>query len=95
MGDICKEFGGKKVWLKQTFPLDQFYHLPGLALDVDKRDLRTAIPLLVAVIDRWEFEGNPADEAAYTALDAVDIILPLYAWVDSRMGSGVQAALKN
>lgn len=76
---------GKSVVLRERFPLEEFFGLPGLVDAVDYKDLRTAIPLFIVAIESWEFDGDPTDPAAYMGMDVRSEVMPLAMKVASHI----------
>jgi len=72
---------GTRVTVRESFKGKEWYALPGLYRKAWKGaaggDYALTIPLLVRVVESWEFDGDPATEAAYEALDILSELVPL------------------
>ena len=72
---------GKTVQVRTSFKGRQWYSLPAdyrAAIDgASKGDYIVTIPLLRRVIEAWQFEGDPTDEAAYEGLEVFAELRPL------------------
>lgn len=72
---------GKLVVVQQSFRGKEWYSLPAAYRRAWKGaatgDYGPAIPFLARVIESWEFDGNPTDEAAYERLDILAELVPL------------------
>jgi hypothetical protein len=66
------QIGEHTVALRDRLPLRTHANVVKLLADVTTHDLKTAIPLAQAVIESWDFEGSPQDDAAYEEMDAGD-----------------------
>lgn len=66
---------GKAVEVRESFKGKEWYALPGLYRRAWRAaaagDYAPVIAFLAAVITSWEFEGAPADEAAYEQFDVL------------------------
>ena len=73
----------KEVTFHARFPARDNWDLPqqlqALAATAQggQLDMQAAVPLLTRVIATWEFDGDPADTAAYDDLDIFREIIPL------------------
>ncbi len=68
---------GKKVVLRERITLGEGYDIIGLFSSIDTNDLRTSIPIMVKMIESWEFEGEPDDPASYDQLDVLTEVIPM------------------
>lgn len=68
---------GKKVWFKRRLPMKEGASLPALIKACESGSFEDQIAVCSVLIERWEFEGNPADPASYEPLDVFDEIAPL------------------
>jgi len=72
---------GKQVQVRESFRGREWYSLPGLYRRAWKAatvgDYAAVIPFLCRVIESWEFDGNPAEEAAYEQLETLGELMPL------------------
>ena len=74
--------GGKRVTIRTSFRGREWYSLPGLYRKAWKGagadgNYAAVIPFLARVVESWEFEGDPAEEAAYEQLDLLSELVPL------------------
>lgn len=72
---------GKAATIRVSFRGREWYALPGLYRKAWKGategNYAAVVPFLARVVESWEFEGDPADEAAYEALDVLGELVPL------------------
>jgi hypothetical protein len=72
---------GKTVRVRDSYKGREWYSLPGLYRRAWKGaadgNYASCIPFLARVVEWWEFEGDPADEGAYEALDILAELVPL------------------
>ena len=72
---------GKRVTVRESFKGKEWYSLPGLYRKAWKGahdgNYAQCIPFLMRVIESWEFDGDPATEADYEALDILSELVPL------------------
>lgn len=75
---------GKEVVFRERFPAKEFWDLPAKIVQLHRMrggqeefDMQLAVPLLARVIESWEYEGDPADEASFGELDVLGDLLPL------------------
>lgn len=72
---------GKQATIRVSFRGREWYALPGLYRKAWKGatdgNYATVVPFLTRVVESWEFDGDPADEAAYEALDILGELVPL------------------
>jgi len=83
------EIDGKAVTMRSRFPAKENWDLPGLFMRLgggDDFDLKQMVPILPRLIQSWEFEGDPADEAAYGELDLFRELIPLVRGVSEKLG---------
>lgn len=92
------EVAGKRVWLKERLPLKDGAKIVGLAQAINDQDLESAVPLFKLLIERWEFDGDPAEDASYEDLDIFSVFLPLVAgvgpYVQSKLDAGPKASAR-
>jgi len=86
---------GKKVVLKTSLPLDDYGDLPELMANIDRRDLKTQIPVFVKLIKSWEFDGDPSDSKTYGNMDIVKEIMPMSILIQNYMDEELGLQLKN
>lgn len=89
-----KQINGKRVKLKERLPLRDGRRLPEL-MQACTSDLGTQVPVLVLVVESWEFPGNPADPAAYEDLDIYTEVLPLANWAGEHLRERLAINSKN
>ena len=68
---------GKKVVLRERITLGEGYDIIGLFSSIDTNDQRTSIPIMVKMIESWEFEGEPDDPASYDQMDVLTEVIPM------------------
>ena len=70
---------GKRVTLRERFPASEFWDMPKLISDLvgEGTDYEKHIPLLLRLIESWEFDGDPTDPEAYGELDILRELRPL------------------
>lgn len=70
---------GRRVTLRERFPAKDFWDIPSMIAEVagEGIDYQRHIPLLMRIIESWEFEGDPADAEAYGELDILRELRPL------------------
>ncbi len=68
---------GKKVIVRDRMSLSDGFDLYGLMLSQDSKDLRTQVPLLVKMVESWEFEGDPHVPDTYLKLDIFREFMPI------------------
>lgn len=72
---------GKRVIFKDKLPAKEGWDLWERIVEFDQGGVKNAVvlarPILPHVIATWEFEGDPADLAAYDNLDVIEELLPL------------------
>lgn len=71
------EITGKKVVLKDSIPLSEGYDLLGLILEGTNKDMKTMVPIMMKVIESWEFDGDPNNKESYEQLDVLGVVIPL------------------
>lgn len=69
---------GKRVTLRERYPLGEHKDLVGVFRAMDPGDVSSMIPLATRMIEAWEFEGDPTEAASYDALDVPTEAWPLY-----------------
>lgn len=68
---------GKRVTLKRRLPMRDAPRLPALLQACGDGDYRTQTAVLQALVESWEFDGDPSDPASYEALDVFSEFVPL------------------
>ena len=75
---------GKEIVFRERFPAKDCWDLPAKIVQLHRMrsgqeefDMKLAVPLLMRVIESWEHESDPADEASYGELDVLGDLLPL------------------
>ena len=72
---------GKKVQVRTSFKGREWMALPALYRRAwtGARDGKYAecVPFLARVIEDWEFQGKPAEESSYDALEVIGELVPL------------------
>lgn len=72
---------GKSVRVRTSFRGREWYSLPAdyrkAGRAMQSGNYEDALPFLTRVIESWEFEGDPQDEAAYEGLDVLAELMPL------------------
>ena len=72
---------GKRATIRVSFRGREWYALPGLYRKAWKGatdgNYAVVVPFLARVIESWEFDGDPTNEAAYEALDVLGELVPL------------------
>lgn len=87
---------GKWITIKGHLTLDDTFDLPGKVAEINKKDLRTQIPIMTTLIDSWEFDyGDPSDEASYGKMHPVKEFLPLSDLLQKYLTDTVGIQLKN
>lgn len=86
---------GKRVVLRDSFPLTTHGNIIKLVRDATIEDLRTVIPVVAATVVEWEFAGDPADPAAYEQMDALAEVWPLFKAVDRHIADSLYGGPKN
>lgn len=80
---------GKTIQIKTDLPLNDFYDIPGMMAKIDRNDLWSQIPIMMRLIESWEFKGLPKDRESYGSLNIVKEILPISLiiqdWIDGEM----------
>ena len=79
------QVAGKKVVLRERFPLRTHGDVVGLLRDVNLSRMETVLPLAIKTIESWEFEGDPAKEGSYQEMDAVSELWPLFRGVQEHI----------
>lgn len=64
---------GVTVDVRDTFPMDTHGDVIGLIAIAELSDLQTCIPLLARVVTGWDRDEDPADEATWREMDALDV----------------------
>lgn len=90
---------GHKVAFKGSLgTLKDSFDIIGLVNAASMTDLRTQVPLMVKMIDAWDFGGDPTNKASYDDLDTLRVVIPLaramHQWLNHLM-SEADAAAKN
>ena len=72
---------GKQVVVRTSFRGREWYSLPAdfrkAVRAREAGDYAGAVPFLARVIEAWEFDGDPADVAAYEGLEVMAELVPL------------------
>ena len=74
---VGKEVNGKRVFFRERLPLKESREIPALVKGIVPEDIDTQVKILVCVVDRWEFDGEPSDPKAYEDLDIFSEIMPM------------------
>ena len=71
----------RAITIRESFRGREWYALPGLYRKAWKGasegNYAPVVPFLARVVESWEFDGDPTDEAAYEALDILSELVPL------------------
>lgn len=76
---------GKRVVLRERFPLKDNADLLKAWREAKSEDMQTVVPLCIRHVESWEFEGNPADPESWQELDVLTEIRPIWAAVNDAM----------
>lgn len=86
---------GKRVVLRQRFPLKENADLLKLWFEASAADMNTVVPLCQRHIESWEFDGDPQDLATWEEMDVISEVRPIWNAVARAMESRVVSAPKN
>ncbi len=84
------QVAGKKVVLRERITLGEGYDILGLTARVDNEDFRTTVPVMIKMIESWEFDGDPSESASYDEMDVFTEFLPISRRVNAKFTSLIQ-----
>lgn len=77
-----KIINSKAVVLRDSFPAREFWDTPTLLQKQDTLGFDEKMRLMGRFVSTWEFDGDPADPAAWGQLDTFSELVPLVAAIN-------------